>query len=81
MVEFYVKGLKYGYLATSRQITDTDSCSQTEDSICLIFEFEITVDTGFKMVNGLDNDESLNEGIDRLKGKKSWLPEPSIRIY
>lgn len=59
--------LRYIILPTSRQIIDTSLCSETDASICLIYEFEITVDTTFKMLNGKNLDSSLDDGIDRLK--------------
>ena len=33
------------------------------------------------MLNGQNLDQSLANGIDSLKGKKSWLPELSVKIY
>ena len=43
-------------------------CSRTDNSICLIYDIEITVDTFVKMMNGQNLDRSLNDGIDSLKG-------------
>ena len=52
-----------------------------DESICLIYDIEITVDTSFKMMNGQNLDRSLNDGIDSLKGNKSLLYGPAVKIY
>ena len=58
------------YSARPRPIADTSLCSDQDKTVCLIYEFEITVDTSKKMMNGQNLDKSLDDGIDKLKGKK-----------
>ena len=56
-------------------------CSRTDESICLIYDIEITVNTFIKMMNGQNLDRSLNDGIDSLKGNKSFIFGPAIKRY
>ena len=52
-----------------------------EESICLIYDIEIIIDTSSKMLNGQNLDRSLNDGIDSLKGNKSLLLGPAVKIH